>query len=310
MFLQILFYVSVLSFLSFSIIKAVKYATMPIHLRWELYPLAHEVKRPWGGSYYEELDWWKKPRKKNLLGELKTIGKELLFFTMYYRQRRKYWFAVFPFHIGIFSFMSWLLCLIVGALMELAGITLSTSSGNVLGLGVYYLTLLCGVIAFIAGTIGCFGLIVRRAVDKELSMYTAPLGYFNLSFLLATFLSGLFAWIWFDPSFTTIRDFMKSLFNFTSLTHMNPATYTNIVFICLFLIYMPHTSMMHYIGKYFTYHKVLWDEEPNIKGSRVEKKIEAQLNNRVSWSAPHIQAGKKWIELTTGRGSEVEEEVK
>jgi len=44
--------------------KALRYATMPAHLRWELYPVAHEMGRAsYGGSYFEEVDWWTRPRQ-------------------------------------------------------------------------------------------------------------------------------------------------------------------------------------------------------------------------------------------------------
>ena len=44
---------------------------MPMHVRWELYPVAHEKGRAsYGGSYFEEVDWWTKPREVDKLGEV------------------------------------------------------------------------------------------------------------------------------------------------------------------------------------------------------------------------------------------------
>ena len=77
-FLQIVAYASVLTFVSVLIAKAVKYATMPIHLRWELYPVAHETERTYGGSYFEDLDWsWRARLKgyKILFDLLKSLPK-------------------------------------------------------------------------------------------------------------------------------------------------------------------------------------------------------------------------------------------
>ena len=48
--LHIAVYFSFLFMLSAFIVKAIIYARMPLHLRWELYPVAHQVGREYGGS--------------------------------------------------------------------------------------------------------------------------------------------------------------------------------------------------------------------------------------------------------------------
>ena len=42
--------------------RFVMWSRMPMHLRWELYPVAHEGggRAKYGGSYLEESDWWTK----------------------------------------------------------------------------------------------------------------------------------------------------------------------------------------------------------------------------------------------------------
>lgn len=298
-FLQIVSYLSVLIFVIVLIAKAGRYATMPIHLRWELYPVASETERPYGGSYFENLDWRAKPRQKSLLGELKFMGKELFFFTLYYRLKRHYWYFVYPFHIGAFLLIGWLVLLLAGALTSLAGISVSAQATNVWGGIVYYLTLIVGVAGFIIAACGTIGLLMKRSMDEDLKLYTTFVDYFNLSFILLILFSGLYAWYFFDPAFAVVREFMQSLITFSPVTSMNPATYINVLLICLFLIYMPFTRMMHYIAKYFTYHKVRWDDEPNLSGGAIEKKVKEALNQPVSWLAPHIQSGKKWSEVTS-----------
>jgi hypothetical protein len=59
--------------------------------------------------------------------------------------------------------------------------------------------------------------------------------------------------------------------------------------------------MTHFFTKFFTYHKVRWEDEPNVKGSKMQEKIAKQLQNPVTWAAPHIGAdGKKnWIAIVT-----------
>ena len=47
--------------------------------------------------------------------------------------------------------------------------------------------------------------------------------------------------------------------------------------------------MSHFFTKWFTYHSVRWDDDPNIINSKIEKKITEQLNFPINWSAPHIK---------------------
>jgi nitrate reductase gamma subunit len=308
-FLQIVAYLSVLTFVGLVVARVVKYATMPMHLRWELYPVAHEIEYPSGGSYFEDLDWWTKPRKLSLLEELKFMGIELFFFDSYYRLQRRYWYVVYPFHIGVFLLFAWFVLLLLGALTSVSGISVSAGSDNVWGSIVYYLTLVVGAAGFILATIGCIGLLVERLVDENRRLYLSPMDYFTLSFTLATLLSGLCAWVFFDRAFAADTKFMRSLITFSPAVSMNPATYINILLICLFLIYMPFTTMMHYVAKYFTYHSVRWNDEPNRRGSEVERNVQELLNRPVSWSAPHIKSGKKWNENAVQIGNIGESEA-
>ena len=300
LFLQIVAYASLLTYIVFSTVRVVRYANMPVHLRWELYPVAHENGHPSGGSYFENLDWWTKPIHKSLMGELKFMGSEIFFFTQYYRRKRSYWYFVYPFHIGLFLLIGWLVLLPIGVLTSLAGISVFAISASVWGSTVYYLTLVVGVAGFVIASFGCIGLIIKRSMDKDLRLYTTPIDYFKLSFVLAILLSGLTAWGFFDLAFAAAREFMKGLITFTPAAQMNPVTYANILLICLFLVYMPFTSMMHYIAKYFTYHRVRWDDQPILKRRDAEKKLKELLNQPVSWSAPHIQSKKTWGNIAQG----------
>jgi hypothetical protein len=63
------------------------------------------------------------------------------------------------------------------------------------------------------------------------------------------------------------------------------------------MVYMPFTHMMHWVTKYFTYHRVCWDDAPNLFGDNIQNKLEGLLNQPISWSGPHIQSGKKWKEI-------------
>ena len=298
--LCLLVYISFVFFVCAFAMKAIKYARMPIHLRWELYPVAHEVGHASGGSYLEELDWWTKPRKQSLLGELRYMAREGLLFEKCYRKNRGLWYFTYPFHMGLFLLIGWLFLLFIGALMIASGVSI-TDSASTWAMLIHYLTVGVGVAGLMLGALGCIGLIIKRSTDENLRLYTSPIDYFNLSLILAILLSGLSSWYFFDPSFAAAREFIKSLITLGPVANLSPAMVIGVTLFCMFLIYMPFTHMMHGLAKYFTYHKVAWQDEPNLPGSHIEKEVEELLRQPVSWSAPHIQSGRRWNEIVLDR---------
>jgi hypothetical protein len=57
-----------------------------------------------------------------------------------------------------------------------------------------------------------------------------------------------------------------------------------------------HTFLYYFITKYFTYHAVRWDDEP--QNPEMQREIGRLVNQRISWSAGHIRSGgnKNWTE--------------
>ena len=282
--LQVFSYVCGLIFIVAFTIKAISYARMPIHLRWELYPIVSDKDRPYGGSYHEDLDWWHRPLRRSPGSELKYMISEVLLFREYFRRNRPYWYFVYPFHIGIFLFVVWLLILFIQTLFTTGPI----SSFNIA-------SLIIGLAGLVIGTAGTAGIIVKRLYSEDLRNYTSPRDIFDLLLIAAVFVSGICSWYFSGLSFSGIVGYFRSLFTFGT-TSLNPATIIFILLLGILFAYMPFTKMMHYLAKYFTYHKVRWDDKPNLPGSNIEKKVQQVLNKRVSWSAPHAQPGKTWAE--------------
>ena len=101
--LLVITYASLAVFFAAIAAKSVKLSRLPIHLRWELYPVAHERGRAsYGGSYLEESDWWTKPRHSSLVGELKVMIPEILLLAAVWEHNRKHWLRSFPFHFGLY----------------------------------------------------------------------------------------------------------------------------------------------------------------------------------------------------------------
>jgi hypothetical protein len=72
-----------------------------------------------------------------------------------------------------------------------------------------------------------------------------------------------------------------------------------ILALSLLLAYIPLTHMSHFFVKWFTWDKIRWDDEPNVRGGRIEIMIQNSLKAPVSWAAEHIKAdGKKnWVDV-------------
>ena len=66
-------------FLLGNLCRVVKAMLMPVHLRWDLYPIPKgpRDRQRYGGSYFEETEWWTKPIDTGLGGEVAFMLKEV-----------------------------------------------------------------------------------------------------------------------------------------------------------------------------------------------------------------------------------------
>ncbi len=92
-------YLGIVFFLIACVARFMMWSKMPMHVRWELYPVAHEGggKAAYGGSYLEDTDWWAKKREVSLFGELKVMVPEILFLVALREHNPKLWTRSFPF---------------------------------------------------------------------------------------------------------------------------------------------------------------------------------------------------------------------
>ena len=77
--LYCMLYIGVLVFVAGCVVRAVSYASKPIHLRWEIYPLPHGTS-----------------------GELKIMIPEILFLKGLWEFNRRMWWVSYPFHLGLY----------------------------------------------------------------------------------------------------------------------------------------------------------------------------------------------------------------
>ncbi len=262
------------------------YWSAPVHLRWDLYPVAHEprARREHGGSYLEEKEWWKKARERSLWGELLAMLGEIVLLQGVRENNRRLWRVSLPFHWGLYL----LVITSVGVFAAALG-----WSGPVakLALGV------AGGTGGLLLALGAGGLLVLRSTDAKLKPYTTPLDRLNLGVLLVfgalsvgIALSGGGVW----GAATALADAARG-----RPAPIPPLVAVHAALGALFLFYLPFTRMVHLFAKYFTYHEVRWDDEPLEPGSPMARRLRAALEYGVDWSAEHVGAGRSWGEVAT-----------
>jgi nitrate reductase gamma subunit len=204
-----------------------------------------------------------------------------------------------------------LFLLLVSAILIRFGASISPSGGVALSF-LYFLTILMGGIGSICGTIGAAGLLYRRLTDPQLRNYSSFVDYFNLVFFLCFCGSALSAWLFNDLYFDGTRAYIYGLLTFGGQAKgYIPATTflggMTIVLTSLVVAYIPLTHMSHMFMKYFMYHSVRWEDEPNLKGGRLEAAILQNLGFKPTWAASHIGADgqKTWAEIASSGSKKV-----
>ncbi len=256
-------YLAVIIFAIVSIIKVSRYATMPLHLRWELYPVPHEE----GG----------------LPKELKEMFTEMLTMKRIFENRRGLWYFAYAYHGGIYLILLWAVLLLIGGIADLF------APGALPG-GYQYLIAVVGGLGMISVTVGTFALLIQRLTDEEYKVYNAPVDYLNLFFAFIVALTGLLSWILVDPMLVSPREYVAFLISFgasnlPAVVVSNPLVILHLALLELFIAYVPFTRMLHFFGKYFMYHKIMWDTQPGLTGN---------VDYEITWEQ---EKGKRWRDL-------------
>jgi nitrate reductase gamma subunit len=288
-----------LVFVLASLARAVQYARMPLHLRWEVYPVPHEAPErvAHGGSYFEQSEWWRQPRTRHLLGELRVMVPEILFLHALRTNNRSLWYRSFPFHFGLY--------LLAGttALAFAAALAARLVPGIAGGDGWQVIRISActvGAAGIIASVAGAVGLLHRRLTDTALRVSTTPGDVFNLVFfVLALSLLGL-GYVTRPSGAADLLQLAAGLIGWDAGLAVPPLLAAGLIACALLAAYIPLTHMSHFVAKYFTYHSVRWDDEPMDLAGRRAVALAEYLTFRPTWSAVHIRhAGETptWAEV-------------
>jgi nitrate reductase gamma subunit len=306
-------YLCILVFILAAGYRVYRQLILPVHVRWEIYPVQHETtdKLAHDGSYMEELNWWEKKHRISLWNELKYMVPEILFLRGLWKENKNLWRVSFPFHFGLYLTIATFVLLLKHAGFTLWG-SAAFAAGSALRTLLDGLIVLLGWGGLILGIIGSLGLLYRRLTDPELRNYSSPVDFFNLLFTLIFFLSAIVSCLSGDP---TLEGAKAYTFGLLTGGH-SPSPYlpgqslpggVAIVTASLLVAYIPLTHMSHMFMKYFLYHDVKWDDTPNRRGGRIEAAVRKNLNLRPTWGAKHVGADgrKSWIDIASSTPKEV-----
>lgn len=259
-------------FLIGNTVRVVRTLRMPKAVRWELYPVpkGSPERQLYGGSYFEETEWWTKPEERSRLGEIKFVIREVLTLHTVRENFPALWPWSLALHWGLYLYIA---AIFGGIKVRLLHIT-------------YFDRLITTEfrVACVAGCIGALGLIIVRYVHPRLRPYTTRGTIFNLVFLFLIFFTGaISAFVAADvtPSPAVAATSPGSV-------HFSAIGSAHIVLLALFLAYFPFTHLTHMYMKYFTWHQVRWDDAATIHHPANERELKANLNRPVSWHAAHI----------------------
>ena len=279
MLLTILLSIAALVFVAGNAARIVKFLRMPAPLRWELYPIPKgpRERQLYGGSYFEESDWWAKPQSASHQGELAFMAREVLFLKSVREGFRGLWLWSWLLHWGLYLY---------------AAATVLGIAGILGGSGTIRTVAACGYwLACLLGLLGSIGVLILRAWHPRLRGFTTRISIFNLLLLAAIFASGIASSMaGAFPMDALARDFRLRL-----------ALCGHVVLVAFFLAYFPFTHMTHAYMKFFTWHGVRWDDSPAIHDPCIRKTLAANLERKVTWAAPHIASSETatWSEVVS-----------
>ena len=272
------FYGSILFFIIATALRVRRCMNAPIHLHWELYK---------GSSIYELTDWWAKTHS-TFGPKLWSMLLDILFLREFYHRNRKLWYPLYVFHFGLYLLILWHVWLFIRS------VTVEIEGASVFGWA-------WGTFSTLLTFTGGIAILIMRIKDEELKVYYPPIHYVKWIFLLLTLVGGVIAVdIHFHSSMPALLKYVReqvTFANFEYKLHPSFGPALHIAFASVWLIYLPFSHVFQLFFRY--YHYLRWDDIPNTRGGVVENSVKKLLEQPVTWSAPHIQSGKRWREVAS-----------
>jgi nitrate reductase gamma subunit len=143
--------------------------------------------------------------------------------------------------------------------------------------------------------IGAVGILIKRIVDRKLSVSYPRLNYLKWVLIILALGSGFFAvQYFFNGSMADVTAYVRQQLTFDMQDKLNPALMTSlhVLTVAAILVYLPFSHPLRLFFRY--YYKMRWDSVSSIAGGRADKATREQLEYPVVWSASHIPSVKAW----------------
>ncbi len=243
-------------FVAATAVRAWGYARHPIHLRWELYPVPHD-DGPWAAPTF--------------------MVREILCLHALWHSNRALWYRSYPFHLGLY-----LMTLAAGLL----GLHALMPAAVLPGRAAHW----AGMAGTTLAMAGAAALLWRRLTEPALRAATVPGDLFNLGcFLVALGLLALGEAMR-DPGAADVAAIAAGLVRWDTSLRIPGPIWAGVTACAALLAYIPLTHMSHFVGKYFTYHAVRWDDRPMAGSRPIAAAMAEYLTYRPTWAAEHVRA--------------------
>jgi nitrate reductase gamma subunit len=283
-----------------ALVRAIGYARQPLHLRWELYPVPHEPasRAAYGGSRFEGTDWWARPLERDPWNAARAMAREIALLRGLWEANRSLWYRSYPFHLGLYLVVAATKLLLLAAIADIVAP----------GLRVVEALASIGATAGTAGlalaVAGAVALMHWRLTAHEARVYTTPGDITNLALFIVAFgflLGGVVTNGSEAPSGAAVA---RAVLTLDGAVAVHWPVALGLTLSALVAAYIPCTHMAHFVAKYFTYHAVRWDDEPNLGDGRIQRAIATFLTYRPTWSAPHVGADgrRTWADVVVMGG--------
>ena len=265
-------------FIAGSLYRIGRVLLMPTHLRWDLYPMPRGTRgqRRYGGSYFENSEWWRTRARRSRAAELRYVAGEALALRTLWQRNRPLWLWSWLMHVGLYS--------LVASAVLTAWAAISDSPWA----EVVRWTAIFGGAAGIAGSLG---LLVARILQR--TPFSGRRDYFNLAAILCVCVTAMEAFS-FAAAPGEMIAFSRSLFSSAPAPQVAPALALHLAIVGAFLAYFPATHMTHAFMKFFAFHRVGWDDAAMAHDPHLSAAIAHNFGRTLSWSAPHIRGGETW----------------
>jgi len=269
MLLTILLPTALFVFLTANLIRAVRFLRTPVPLRWELYPIPKgpSERQRYGGSYFENSEWWAQAERSDRHSKLIVVAKEVLALISLRKNFPQLWACSLLLHWGLYLY--------IGGL-AFVGASLAWRPSQLYAAAIFVFW-----ISSIAGLLGSATLLLFRVLGSRLRSFTTRASVFNLFLLGSIFGSGLATLAIVPVSMSTIVATFQRLSTF-------PVLSAHLILVALFLTYFPFTHMTHAYMKFFSWHGVRWNDSPAAWNPDASAATKINLQRPVSWAAPHI----------------------